>query len=262
MVSDLQFLHLDDGRRLAYRHVPGDVPEVLFCPGFRSDMEGTKALELESHCRQTGRRFTRFDYTGHGRSSGRFEDGTIGSWLQDTLDILDHVTTGPVMLVGSSMGGWIMLLAALARPARVHSLIGIAAAPDFTEDLIWGPASAERREALQEACVVYEPSDYDEEPTPITYDLIVEGRTQLLMTQDAIPISCPVHLIHGQQDGDVPWEISLRLAGKLASEDVSLEIIKNGGHRLSEPQDIARLTAAIDRLASSSAHDRRVAGAA
>ena len=237
-----------DGRRLAHVTTPGAAPHVVFCAGFRSDMEGGKALALEADCRARGRGFTRFDYSGHGRSSGRFEDGTIGAWAEDAVAVMDGVMQGPLVLVGSSMGGWIMLLAALARPERVRGLVGIAAAPDFTEDLIWNAATPAQQAELADHGVHYEPSDYADEPTPITLRLIEEGRAHLVL-RAPLPISCPVHLIHGQKDPDVPWETSLRLAAHVASEDVTVELIKDGEHRLSRDGDIARIVGAVDRIA-------------
>ena len=242
-------LELPDGRRLACRHTPGALPGVLFCGGFASDMTGTKATALEAHCRAAGRAFTRFDYTGHGASSGRFAEGTIGAWLEDAVAIVDRVTAGPVIVVGSSMGGWIMLLVALARPERVAGLVGIAAAPDFTEDLLLARASPQQRRQLAEQGFWLEPSGYGAEPYPVTRALIEDGRRRLLL-RAPIPIACPVHLLHGQRDPDVPWQTSLRLAERLACEEVTIELIKAGDHRLSTPRDLARLCAAVDGLAS------------
>jgi pimeloyl-ACP methyl ester carboxylesterase len=238
-----------DGRRLAYHHGPGRAPGVLFCGGFTSDMTGTKALALAAHCRTAGRAYTRFDYTGHGASSGRFEDGTIGAWAEDALAIVDRVTQGPLALVGSSMGGWIMLLVALARPERVAGLIGIAAAPDFTEDLLLAGATPERRRALAEQDFWLQPSAYGEQPYPVTRALLEDGRRHLVL-RAPIPIHCPVHLLHGLRDPDVPWQTSLRLAERLESDQVTIELIKAGDHRLSTAPDLARITAAVDRLAS------------
>jgi pimeloyl-ACP methyl ester carboxylesterase len=238
-----------DGRRLAYHHRPGKAPGVLFCGGFTSDMTGTKALALEAHCRTAGRGYTRFDYTGHGASSGRFEDGTIGAWAEDALAIVDQVTEGPLVVVGSSMGGWIMLLVALARPARVAGLIGIAAAPDFTEDLLLADATPEQRRALDGQGYWLQASAYGEQPYPVTRALIEDGRRHLLL-RAPIPIGCPVHLLHGQRDTDVPWQTALRLAERLAAEDVTVELIKAGDHRLSAAPDLRRITAALERLAT------------
>lgn len=210
-------------------------------------MTGTKALALESYARRRGQAFLRFDYQGHGQSSGRFEDGSIGRWVEDAVAALDALTEGPQVLVGSSMGGWIMLLAALARPQRIAALVGIAAAPDFTEDLMWRRFPAEVRAAIEQEGVYHLPSDYSESPYPITKRLIEEGRRHLLL-QAPIPLRCPVRLLQGQRDPDVPWQTALRLAEQLESDDVEVTLVKAGDHRLSEPRDLARLEATLDRL--------------
>jgi pimeloyl-ACP methyl ester carboxylesterase len=240
-------LHVGRDRRLAYQTVPGKRPGVLFCGGYTSDMTGTKALALEAFCRQQGRAFVRFDYSGHGASSGDFADGTIGVWTDDALAIVDRVTAGPLLVVGSSMGGWIMLLVALARPERAGGLIGIAAAPDFTEDLLLAQASPQQRRALAEHGYWTQPSAYGP-PYPVTRRLIDEARAHLVLRAQ-IPITCPVHLLHGQRDPDVPWRTALRLAERLQSEDVTVELIKAGDHRLSTARDLARIKAAIQRMA-------------
>lgn len=246
VMKPAQRLDLPD-RSLAFHCTPGDRPMVVFCTGFRSDMEGGKALALEAHCRTRGQGFLRFDYRGHGQSSGRFEDGCIGEWLDDTLAVLDRLTTGPSILIGSSMGGWIVLLAALARPDRVCGLIGIAPAPDFTETLIWQRAGAEMREALARDGVWHEPSPYSETPTPITRRLLEEGRAHLLMDRP-IALDCPIRLVHGERDDDVPYSTSLRLSERLVGEDVVVTLVKDGDHRLSRPRDLALITAALDHL--------------
>ncbi len=212
-----------------------------------SDMTGSKALCLEDFARRRGQAFLRFDYQGHGESSGRFEEGTIGLWSADAVDALDELTEGPQVLVGSSMGGWIMLLAALARPQRVAGLLGIAAAPDFTEDLMWDAYPQEVRETLQRDGVYLEPSDYGEEPYTITKALIDEGREHLLL-RAPVPIACPVRLIHGMADPDVPWKLAIRLAERLESDDVEITLVKGGSHRLSEPEDLERLGTTLARL--------------
>jgi pimeloyl-ACP methyl ester carboxylesterase len=242
-------LELSDGRRLAYARVAGRGPCILFCGGFTSDMTGTKAMTLEAHCRAMGRAFIRFDYTGHGASSGAFGDGTIGAWIDDSLAIVDRVSEGPLVVVGSSMGGWIMLHLALARPERVRALLGIAPAPDFTEDLLLPEASAEQRRALEERGRWMQPSAYGDEPYPVTAGLIEDGKRHMLL-RAPIPIRCPVHLLHGQRDADVPWRTSLRLAERLESEDVTIELLKAGDHRLSGEPELARIIAAVERLAS------------
>jgi pimeloyl-ACP methyl ester carboxylesterase len=219
----------------------------MFFGGFMSDMGGTKAMALEAHCRRNGRAFVRFDYSGHGASEGAFADGTIGQWQRDALAILGTVAHGPQILVGSSMGGWQMLLAALARPERVAGLVGIAAAPDFTEDLMWDQFDGQERESLLDKGAISLPSDYGEDPYPITLRLIEEARDHLLL-RNKIPLVCPVHLLQGMSDEDVPWRTALRIAEKLESERVTVELIKDGDHRLSREPDIARLCAIVDTM--------------
>ena len=244
-------LQLSRERRLAYQHVPGEPPGVLFCGGYTSDMTGTKALALKAFCRERGRAFTRFDYAGHGASSGDFADGTIGAWAEDAVAVVDRVSEGPLLVVGSSMGGWVMLLVALARPERVRGLAGIAAAPDFTEDLLLARATPEQRRALAGQGYWMQASAYGGDSYPVTGRLIEEARAHLVL-RGPLPIRCPVHLLHGQRDPDVPWQTALRLAERLESDDVTVELVKAGDHRLSTPRDIARITAAIERLAAPS----------
>lgn len=248
--SDAGRLARPQGGAIAYCRMQGASPGVVFLPGLRSDMTGTKALALESFCRARGQAYLRFDYTGHGQSTGRFEDGTIGEWAGDAGLVIDRLTTGPQVLVGSSMGGWAMLLAALVRPERIAGLVGIAPAPDFTEDLVWQQATPEQRAAIERDGVWLEPSQYDEEPTPFTRKLIEDGRRHLLL-RAAIPLSCPVRLIHGMADPDVPWETSMRLLDRLESGDVELNLVKNGDHRLSSPEDLDRLTGTVAALLDS-----------
>lgn len=250
-MTEPSILQRSPERRLAYHRVPGKVPGVLFCGGYTSDMTGTKARALEAFCRERGRAFVRFDYSGHGASSGDFADGTIGAWADDALAIADQVAPGPLLVVGSSMGGWIMLLVALARPERIAGLIGIAAAPDFTEDLLLARATAEQRRALVEQGYWMQPSAYGGPPYPVTRRFIEEAREHLML-RGPIPIRCPVHLLHGQRDPDVPWQTALRLAERLQAEDVTVELIKAGDHRLSTEGDLAQITAAIQRLAAGS----------
>lgn len=243
----------DDGATIAYHRTEGRTPGVVFLPGFRSDMTGSKATALEAWCRERGRAFLRFDYTGHGASSGDFEDGTIGAWAEDAVFALDTLTEGPQVLVGSSMGGWIMLLAALARPDRVAGMVGVAAAPDFTRDLESGATSA-MREAWEKTGVWYEPSQYSNEPTPFTWKLIEDGRRRLLLDKP-LPFEGPVRLIHGMKDPDVPWELSMIIADRLASADVELLLVKGGDHRLSEPRDIERLCRTVGEVCALAGED-------
>ncbi|MEX2648122.1 MAG: alpha/beta hydrolase [Alphaproteobacteria bacterium] len=229
-----------DGERLAYHRLDGRGPGVVFLGGFASDMTGTKAMALEAWCRAQGLAFVRFDYLGHGQSSGRFADGTIGRWTDDALAVLDALTEGPQILVGSSMGGWIMLLAALARPARVAGLVGVAAAPDFTEDLMWARWDEATRTRLISHGAIELPSAYGEAPTTITRALIENGRRHLLLGAP-IPLRRPVRLLQGMADPDVPWPTALRLAEKLESSDVVVTLIKDGDHRLARNEDLGKL---------------------
>ena len=234
-----------DGQHIAYHSTRGKTPGVIFLGGFRSDMTGTKATALERACIANNRAFVRFDYFGHGASSGSFVSGTIGRWCEDVIAVLDQLTIGPQVLVGSSMGGWIMLLAALERPDRVAGLIGVAAAPDFTEDLMWSGFDASIRRTLETDGVYLEPSPYDPEPTPITLALIEEGRKHLVLRQP-IPFDGPVRLIQGTDDPDVPWQHALRTADALTSHDVVVSLIKGGDHRLSEPEQIAHILRTVE----------------
>jgi pimeloyl-ACP methyl ester carboxylesterase len=219
---------------------------VVFLPGYRSDMTGDKATMLAAFCAQHGQAVLRFDYSGHGISGGRFEDGTIGLWTADALTVIDRLTNGPLLLVGSSMGGWIALLCALARRDRVAGLIGIAAAPDFTEALIWQALSFEQRARLMQDGVIHVPSQYGD-PTPITRALIEDGRNHLLLSSP-IALHCPVRLLQGQADPDVPWEMALRIADQVDSVDVQVTLVKDGDHRLSRPQDLALLRQTLTPL--------------
>ncbi len=237
------------GEQIAYEHFEGSSPGIVFLSGFNSNMQGDKALALDAWCRESGRQFTRFDYQGHGQSSGKFEDGSIGRWIDDALTVLDEVASGPQLLVGSSMGGWIMLQVALARSDRVAGLIGIAAAPDFTDALANGGLSPEQMLQLElsGSCAIDNCYD-DGEPYQISKNLLEEGRQHCLLNQQAIDIQSPVRLLHGQRDSDVPWERSLALAEKLTSDDVELLLIKDGEHRLSRGRDLQRLFSTIAAL--------------
>jgi len=247
-LTDPAFLPLADGSRLAYRHLPGQTPGILFCPGFNSDMQGQKAVALDGWCRATGRQFTRFDYFGHGESSGRFEEGTIGRWRDDTLAVLDRVTSGPQIIVGSSMGGWLMLLAALERADRICGLVGVAAAPDFTRSLTREGLSGGQRNQLEKTGYCDLPNCYDDgEPYRISRRLLEEGETHLLLERE-IPLDLPVRLIQGQQDPDVPWRHALRIAEQLGSQDVEVILLKTGDHRLSSPGPLRRLLQVVQGL--------------
>jgi pimeloyl-ACP methyl ester carboxylesterase len=241
-------MHLDrgDGVTLAYAHTAGRSPTAVFLPGFMSDMTGDKALAVASWCAAHGHGCLRLDYSGHGSSGGRFEDGTIGRWTQDALAVIDHAVAGPIVLVGSSMGGWIALNVALARPERVVGLVGVAAAPDFTELLMWPAFSAAQREAILTHGVLRLPSQYGGEQI-ISRALIEDGRLHLRLG-GTIALHCPVRLLHGQRDPDVPWQISLQLAAQLAGDDVRVILVKDGNHRLSRPADIDLLCETVGAL--------------
>ncbi len=242
-MSTPSFAARPDGLRLAYLLRAGHGPTIVFLPGYMSDMAGSKALALDAWAAETGRAMLRLDYAGCGASEGAFEDGTLLSWRDDVLHLIDTLTEGPLELVGSSMGGWLMLLVALARPERVAALVGIAPAPDFTS---WGFTDAQKAE-LVERGRIEEPSDYADSPYVTTRDLWESGQASLLL-EGPVAIDCPVRLLHGQADPDVPWSISLRLAERLRSADVQVNLVKDGDHRLSRPQDIALLRATVASL--------------
>jgi pimeloyl-ACP methyl ester carboxylesterase len=210
-------------------------------------MTGTKASFLEEYCRSRGYAFVRFDYFGHGASSGDIALGTIGRWAEDATVVLDALTEGPQIIVGSSMGGWVMLLAALARTDRVHALVGIAAAPDFTEDLVWPRLDASQQEECRRTGSITVPSKYDPDGYTYALGLFEDGRRHLVMGGE-IPLVCPVRLLHGVLDDAVPWQTSLRLAERLVSRDVVVTLTKEGDHRLSHQADLARLAATLDEL--------------
>jgi pimeloyl-ACP methyl ester carboxylesterase len=239
------FVERAPGRRLACRRRDGRGPTLIFLPGYASDMEGGKATALDAWAEAEGRAMLRFDYAGCGASPGAFEEQILEGWRDDALAMIDTVE-GPVVLVGSSMGGWLMLLAALARPEKVAALIGIAAAPDFTD---WGYSDAQKR-VIREEGRLEDPSPYDDQPTIINRAFWESGERQKLLG-GPIPIACPVHLLHGTADADVPHRISLDLMDRLASDDVHATLVKGGDHRLSRPRDIALLvrttTALLDQ---------------
>lgn len=240
-------LDLGDGRRLAYHRLEGRGPGLVFLGGFRSDMTGTKASFLEDLARSRGQAFLRFDYTGHGASSGRFEDGSIGDWARDAMDVLDRLTSGPQVLIGSSMGGWIALLVARARQERLAGLIGIAAAPDFTEDDIWAAMDAETRARLERDGHLVFPSPY-EEPFLITRRLIEDGRQNLVLRTPLV-LPYPVRLLHGTDDRDVDFALALRLLAHAEGPDIRLTLVKDADHRFNEPEELALLARTIEEIA-------------
>jgi pimeloyl-ACP methyl ester carboxylesterase len=245
--ADVESLTRSDGATIAYRRRAGATPGIVFLGGFRSNMAGAKALFLEGYCRRHDRAFVRFDYFGHGESSGDFADGTIGRWRDDALAVIDSLTEGKQILIGSSMGGWIMVLAALARPERVQALIGIAAAPDFTADLLPRRLSKAQLREIEEKGRVMLPSDYDPAGYLYTRALIDDGNRNLVLRGE-IALTCPVRLLHGMADQSVPWRQSLRLAEQLAGSDAAVTLVKDGDHRLSRDGDLARLATVIDAL--------------
>lgn len=229
--------------KLAYRHRAGTGPTIVFLPGYMSDMDGGKAVALDRWAGESGRAMLRLDYAGNGASEGAFEDGTLASWRDDALLLIDSLVEGPVLLVGSSMGGWLALLITLARPERVKGLVGIAAAPDFTE---WGFAEADRTKLRAEGRIA-EPSAYGEQPQVTTLGFWQSGQALKLLEAE-IALDCPVRLLHGQADPDVPWQIALRIADRLRSSDVQTLLIKDGDHRLSRDGDIALLIRTVASL--------------
>lgn len=238
-------------RRIAYRRRRGTAPGIVWLGGFRSDMLATKADALDAWAREKGRAFVRFDYSGHGESDGRFEDGTISRWLEDALAILAATTEGPQILVGSSMGGWLALLAARQLATAGTPLAGlvlVAPAVDFTERLMWDGFDAAQRRAIEEEGVYLRPSEYAPEPVPITRALIEDGRRHLML-DGAIRTGAPVHILQGMQDRDVPWRHAMTLVEHLAVDPVVVTLIKQGDHRLSRHEDIERLVAAVAGIA-------------
>ena len=228
---------------LAYAKREGEGPTIVFLPGYGSDMEGSKAIALDAWAEAQGRAMLRFDYRGCGQSEGAFGEATLDDWRDDALDLIDGLTDGPLILVGSSMGGWLMLLIALDRPERVAALVGIAAAPDFTS---WGYDDAQRAAIENDGLIAIEHPDYDA-PEITTRVFLHSGQANLLLDGE-IPITCPVRLLHGQDDRDVPPSIAFRLGRALRSADVQTMLVKGGEHRLSRPGDLALLMTTVGAL--------------
>jgi pimeloyl-ACP methyl ester carboxylesterase len=240
------FLTRSDGAALAYRRRPGKAPGVVFLGGFMSDMTGIKARTLDAFCAARGHAYLRFDYFAHGASAGDFASATVGRWREDARVAFDALTEGPQILVGSSLGGWIMLLLALARPERVRALVGIAAAPDATEALMWRRFPETVRQEILAAGAARLPSQYGGGYL-FTRTLIEEGRRHLIM-DGPIAIDRPLRLLHGMEDPDVPWNVSLDLARQVTSRDVQVTLVKDGDHRLSRDQDLLLLLDTVARL--------------
>jgi pimeloyl-ACP methyl ester carboxylesterase len=238
------------GRQIAVRRREGAVPGLFWLGGFKSDMRGTKAEALDLWARNNGRAMTRFDYSGHGESGGTFTDGTIGRWLEETRAVFDAFCRGPQVVVGSSMGGWLALLLTrelmrrMQAEASVVRLVLVAPAVDFTEELMWKRFSPEVKREIEQTGVWARPSQYSDEPYPITRGLIEEGRKHLLL-DGMIETGCPVRILQGVQDPDVPWQHTVELTSHFARDDVVLTLVKDGDHRLSRPEDIERLIAAV-----------------
>ena len=237
------FFTRPDGLRLAFERVKGEGPTIVFLSGYKSDMKGTKALALEAWAIRNGQAMLRLDYSGSGQSEGVFEDGTLTGWAADARMIVDATERWPVILVGSSMGGWIMLLLALALGDQVKAMVGIAAAPDFTD---WG-FSAQEKGQIEKFGRLERPSDYGPEPMVTTRSFWQSGQANRVLGAD-IAITCPVRLLHGQRDTDVPWQISVQLAERLRSDDVQVTLIKDGDHRLSRQPDIDLLVRTVSLL--------------
>lgn len=243
------YLTTDHGTHLAYHKVDAtgnSGPGVIWCGGFMSDMEGSKAIALEDYCRAFGRSYVRFDYQGHGQSDGAFADGTIGLWQQDAMAILDRLTSGPQILVGSSMGGWISLLTLKKRPERIAGLVGIAAAPDFTPRH-WEQLTKDQQQDVLSKGRVLIPSDYGPDPYVFTKALFDDGAANLVLTQP-IETDIPVRLLQGTADPDVPWQTALQIAEILTTEDCEIILVPDGDHRLSRDIDLKRLVRVVDGL--------------
>jgi pimeloyl-ACP methyl ester carboxylesterase len=253
--ASIEVGHDQSVRRIAVRARAGAAPGLFWLGGFNSDMKGTKALALDAWAAERGRACVRFDYSGHGESGGQFTDGTIGRWLEESVAVFDRFCRGPQVVIGSSMGGWMALLLAreigkrsdgAGKNASLAGLVLIAPAPDFTEELMWKGFSPKIRREIEQTGVWHRPSEYGE-PYPITRALIEEGRNHLLLG-GSIAVGCPVRILQGAQDPDVPWRHAFNLAQRLPAEDVVLTMIQDGDHRLSRPQDIARMLAAVAEI--------------
>jgi pimeloyl-ACP methyl ester carboxylesterase len=245
--SDIAWLASEGPQQIAFQALAGSGPTVVWLGGFKSDMTGAKASRLAAWAAKRGQAYVRFDYRGHGRSGGDFEQLGIGDWRADALAVITALTNGPAVLVGSSMGGWMALLAALAQPKRIAGLVLIAPAPDFTQRLIWDGFSPDIRQAIETTGRYERPSSYGDGPYVITRGLIESGARHALL-HAPIPIQAPVRILHGMADADVPWRLSLELAERIESPDVRLTFIKAGDHRLSTEADLTRLERELEAL--------------
>lgn len=245
---------IDQVGSIAYTQHDGNKPGVVFLCGHGSDMNGSKAEFLHAWARCRGQSFLRFDYSGHGQSDGNFMDTNISDWTRDTIEMVDAHTDGPQILVGSSLGGWIMLNVALARPERLAALVGISAAPDFTENLIWDLLDDKSKHAFQKSGQIAMENPYEDDPVIYPYHLIEDGRRHLQL-EATIPISVPVRLLHGMEDAEVPWQTALRLASQLQSDDVAIILDKTATHRFSEPRQLAQVERVLDELVVSISKD-------
>ena len=241
-----QYFESPQGRRLAYEKTEGRGPGIVFLSGLKSDMEGTKAVHLEAWARAQGRAFLRFDYSGHGVSSGAFTDGSIGDWAEDAHAVIEAITDGPQVLVGSSMGGWISLILATQLKEKIAAIVGIAAAPDFTEDGFWAGFSAAQRAELMEKGQISLPSEYDE-PYIITRRLIEDGRNQLVLRKP-LAFPCPVRFLQGDADTSVSLDVALRLLDHAEGEDIRLTIVKGADHRFSSPECLLLVEKTVDEV--------------
>jgi pimeloyl-ACP methyl ester carboxylesterase len=248
MSEETGFIERPDGARLAWKRVPGRGPTVVWLGGFKSDMAGTKAQVLADWAMANGRAYVRFDYFGHGESSGSFAHGTITRWRDDALAVLDQLTEGPLVLVGSSMGGWLSCLVAVVREPRIKALVLVAPAADFTEKLMMPEMTSDNLLELAETGVWMRPSDYGE-PYPISRELLEDGARWSILP-GPVPIDVPVRILQGGDDPDVPWKHALELAHAIRSDDLVFILIKDGDHRLSRPQDLARLIGAVEEMSA------------
>lgn len=238
-------LNSPEGRRLAYHQIAGKGPGVVFLGGFKSDMQGTKAVALQDWAQKAGHAFLRFDYSGHGQSSGSFEDGAISDWLADAKAAIQELTQGPQVLVGSSMGGWIALLLARMMPERLAGLVTVAAAPDFTEAGFWAGFTQEQRQTVLEHGRIELPSDYADSPYVITRRLIEDGRTQLVLNQP-LPLPFPVRMLQGTADTDVPVDWAMQLLDHATGPDIRLTLVQGADHRFSTPECLSLIEQSVE----------------